>query len=397
MQETLLQSLPSNPLLAAGWLVLVFLGYLAIGVLPAAAAVYLVYFLLTLPMRRNERARIFIDALELGLRQGKTAEDSIIAVSASRDRSFGARFYLLAEYLRAGTRLSEALGQVPRLLQPQVAAMLHAGERIGDITKVLPACRQVLKDGVSQVRGALNYLILVVFVASPVLVLIPVMTSIKVLPRYRQIFSEMSGQQLPALSRFIFDEQSGFMVVQIATILFLWISLLAYLGGPRLSRWLGRIAPTAPDRIALLFPWRRKRMQRDFSSILALLLDTGMPEPEAVLLAGEATGHGAIIKKRAVAVAEALRQGVKLPDALKAFDAEGELKWRISNAAHNHTGFAKALAGWHETLDAKAFQLEQSAAQIATTIFVLINGFIVGCFVIGIFMALIQLTGSALW
>src|SRR5262245_11667392 len=145
--EMLLQSLPSNPLLAAGWVILMFVGYVVTGVLPAAAAVYLLYFLLTLPMRRNERARIFLDSLELGLLQGKTAEDSIIAVSASRDRSFGARFYLLAEHLRSGKRFSEALGQVPRLLPPQVTAMLHAGERIGDLTKVLPACRQVLKDG----------------------------------------------------------------------------------------------------------------------------------------------------------------------------------------------------------------------------------------------------------
>jgi type II secretory pathway component PulF len=397
MQESLIQSLPSNPLLAAGWMVLVFLGYVVVGVVPAVGAIYLLYFLLTLPMRRNERARIFLDSLELGLRQGKTAEDSIIAVSASRDRSFGARFYLLAENLRAGKRFSEALRQVPRLLPPQVAAMLHAGERIGDITKVLPACRQVLKDGVSQVRGALNYVILIVFVASPALVLIPLMFSVYVLPKYREIFVEMSGQQIPALSRFIFDGQRGFLVVQIATVLFIWIALLAYLGGPRLSHWLSRIAPSAPDRIALLLPWRRKRMQRDFSSMLGLLLDTGVPEPEAVLLAGEATGHGAIIKKRAAAVADALRQGIKLPEALKAFDDDGELKWRIANAAHTHTGFAKALVGWHETLDAKAFQLEQSAAQIATTVFVLINGVIVGCFAIGVFMALMQLTGSASW
>jgi type II secretory pathway component PulF len=397
MLENLLQSLPSNPLLAVGWLVLCFLGYLVLGALPAAAAVYLLYFLLTLPMRRNERARIFLDSLELGLRQGKTAEDSIIAVAASRDRSFGARFYLLAEYLRSGKRFSEALRQVPRLLPPQVSAMLHAGERIGDLTKVLPACRQVLKDGVSQVRGALNYVILVVFAASPVLVLIPLQFSVFVLPKYREIFLGMSGQQLPAFSRFVFDEQRGFLLFQAATVLLIWIALLAYLGGPRLSQWLGRIAPTAPDRIALLFPWRRKRMQRDFSSILALLLDTGMPEPEAVLLAGEATGHGAIIKKRAEAVAVALRQGIKLPDALKAFDDDGELRWRMANAAHHHNGFAQALAGWHETLDAKAFQLEQSAAQIATTFFVLINGFIVGCFVIGIFLGLTQLIGSALW
>jgi hypothetical protein len=151
MQENLLQSLSSNPLLAAGWMVLVFLGYTLLGVVPAAGAVYLLYFLLTLPMRRNERARIFLDSLELGLRQGKTAEDSIIAGSASRDRSFGARFYLLAEYLREGKRLSVAVRLVPRLLPPQVRRPaaepldIHGAMReVERVARVVGAAQHVL-------------------------------------------------------------------------------------------------------------------------------------------------------------------------------------------------------------------------------------------------------------
>jgi general secretion pathway protein F len=397
MQEALLQVLESGPVQTVAGMALLFLGYLLLGIAPAVAALYLLYFLLTLPMRRNERARLFIDALELGLRRGSTAEDTVISIASSGDRGLGRRFYRLAAQLRGGRRLPEALDRVPRLLPPQVAAMLRAGERIGDIGKVLPACRQVLKDGVSQVRGALNYVILVVMVASPALVLVPILFSIYVLPKYREVFVEMSGQALPPLSAFILDGQRSFVLIQMATLLFVWLAVLVYVGGPRLAGWLGRLAPGVPDRIALLLPWRRKRMQRDFSSILGLLLDAGMPEAEAVLLAGQATGNQSVARNRAVAVANALRNGITLPEALKAFDDGGELKWRISNAAYSRTGFARALAGWHAALDAEAFRLEQSAAQVATTSLVLVNGALVGLFVIGVFMALIRLTEAALW
>src|SRR4030095_6380685 len=115
MQDTLMQSLPSGPLHTLTTLVVLFLFYVVVGVLPSLAGAYLLYFLLTLPMRRNERARIFLDCLELGLSQGKMAEESIIAVSSSRDRVFGARFYVLGESLRSGARLSDALKLVPRL------------------------------------------------------------------------------------------------------------------------------------------------------------------------------------------------------------------------------------------------------------------------------------------
>jgi type II secretory pathway component PulF len=79
-------------------------------------------------------------------------------------------------------------------------------------------------------------------------------------------------------------------------------------------------------------------------------------------------------------------------------DDSGELQWRLSNALRGTGGFARALTGWHEALDAKAFQLEQTAAQVTTALLVLLNGFIVACILIGMFLPLIQLLNRAtLW
>ena len=94
----------------------------------------------------------------------------------------------------------------------------------------------------------------------------------------------------------------------------------------------------------------------------------------------------------------ALEQGTKLDDAVRAFDDSGEFHWRLTNATHARGGFLSALQGWHEALDARAFQLEQSAAQIFTTLLVLFNGLIVASVVIGMFIVLIDLLNQAtLW
>src|SRR6266852_4948102 len=103
-------------------LALLFVVYVLAGLLPVAGVVYLIYFLLTLPMRRNERARLFLDLLERGLKQGRTPERAIAEAAASRDRILGKRFQLLAAYLEDGMHLGEALDQVPRLLPPQLRA-----------------------------------------------------------------------------------------------------------------------------------------------------------------------------------------------------------------------------------------------------------------------------------
>jgi type IV pilus assembly protein PilC len=372
----------------------VFLVYLAL----VFGTSYLAYFLLTLPMRRRERARLFLDLIELGLKDGRSPETTIVAISHSRDRKLGVRFYLLAAFVQQGMRMSRALEMVPRLLPPQVVAMLKVGETTGDISKVLPACRKLLKDGISQVRGAINYLVLLAFGVTPLTIFVPIVLRAKVLPSYKAVFEGiLDGQALPALTRFVLENNGVAIAVQTAFLCFVWIALFVYIAGPRAQSWLARIHPGIPGWFSWQFPWRRKRLRRDFSAMLAVLLDAGIPESEAVRLAGEATNN-VVMEHRASRVCALLSGGVKLPDAVCDMGDSKELSWRLANALRSGRDFLRALAGWHEALDAKAFQLEQAAAQTTTTAMVLINGLIVGGIVIALFLALIQLVNeAALW
>ena len=396
MHDFLQGLLFAGPLDAIGRSVLMFLLYLLAGLLPICGILYVWYFLLTLPMRRNERARMFIDVLALGIDQGHAPEVTIKDISASRDRALGVRFHLLAAHLEGGLRLAEALERVPRLLPPQIVAMLKTGERIGDIRKVLPACRQLLNDGVSHVRGALNYVLVLAFLVTPLNLVVPLVLRVKVLPKFRQVFEDlMGGGPLPEFTRLVFASGNLLTGLQLALILFLVVILFGYIQGPP-WRWTRLLMPTSVvSWISWRLPWRRKRLQRDFSAMLTILLDSGVPEAEAVKMAGESTANRLVIR-RAARVSGLLQQGGKLPEALKAMDDTGELHWRISNAVQREGGFFRALKGWHEALDAKAFQSEQSAAQLTTTFLVLFNGAIVACVVIGVFAALIDVINAGL-
>src|SRR5215813_6237082 len=103
----------SDPIIAIALIFLVVL-CVAFSAVLSLASLYAMYFLLTLPMRRNERGRLFIDLLELGLKDGRTPEVAISEAASTRDLSLGARFHLLSAYLAQGLRLHEALVQVPR-------------------------------------------------------------------------------------------------------------------------------------------------------------------------------------------------------------------------------------------------------------------------------------------
>lgn len=393
------QVLFEDPFRTVGVIVLMLVLWVVVCLPLVGGILYLFYFLLTLPMRRNERARLFLDLLELGLKDGRTPEATVIEVSASRERAVGVRFHLLATHLQTGLRFSDALEKVPRLLPPQLRAMLKVGERIGDLAKVLPACRHLLKDGVSQVRGALNYLVILTFCITPFTVFIPVMVSVMIMPKFKEVFAGMSEGPLPAFTLLIFGlSNSGVLfAVQTAFLCLIWLAIVAYVGGPRLRGWLRRLPFGFLEGLLCRLPWRRKRLQRDFSAMLAVLLDAGVPETEAVALAAGATANSTFIQ-RAAKTRQQLDDGVKLPDALRAMDGSGELQWRLTNALHRRGGFLRALAGWHEALDARAFQLEQTAAQTTTTALVLLNGLTVAAIVIAVFLLLVQLINQAtLW
>src|SRR2546426_12612934 len=124
MIDSIEQLSRADPLQGVLTLVVCFALYIMLGLVPLCAFLYLIYFLLTLPMRRNERARLFLDLLELGLKEGRTPEAAIGDAAACQDRSLGFRFQLLASWLGTGLRLSQALEEAPRLLPPQIRAML---------------------------------------------------------------------------------------------------------------------------------------------------------------------------------------------------------------------------------------------------------------------------------
>jgi type II secretory pathway component PulF len=371
--------------------IVITLAILGIWALVLGGGLSLLHFLLSQPLRRAERARTILDLLETALRSGDPVEQTLISISHSRDQSLGVKFHLFVAWLERGLRLDEAFAKVPSLLPPQVVAMLKAGNRVGDLQKVQPACRQLLADSVSETRSALNYLVIITFVVSPATLFVFSLIAIMVFPKLKEI---AAGMEFGLAGPLYWLMANGrlFIAAQLLLQFFMWSAALCYVAGPRFRHWL-----PGHDLISWKLPWRRKRMQRDFSIMLATLLDAGMPEAEAIPLAASCTANY-VFETRAAQAVTALRQGQPLPRAIESMDDCGEFRWRLTNAAHSQSGFLAALGGWHDALNAKAFQQQQAAAQAISTALVLVNGLFVATVVIAVFSFLISIINAGcLW
>ena len=361
--------------------------------LPGGAFSVLIHYLLSLPMRRRDRALFFLDLVETVLQRGQPVEQAILAAAENRDRAIGVRFYMVAAHIEGGARLGEALEKVPRFLPPQITAILRAGEKLGDLKRVLPACREVLRVAPDTVRSTMHYMMAILLLFAPVACWIICLLSVLVIPKFKEVAAGSSAPLWP-LTQFVFENTFWLVAFEVVVFLALLSVAVIYIGGPGLVRWFQFRRVPVVDWITWRVPWKQKKLQRTFSAMLAVLLDGGVPEAEAVRLAGDSTANE-ICRRRARRVIAALEKGIKLDDAVRVFDDSGEFHWRLTNATHAHGGFLNALRGWHESLDAKAFQQEEAATHAVASGLVIMNGVVVGLIATAMFGILIAMMRAA--
>jgi type II secretory pathway component PulF len=368
--------------------------YAVLILVPGGAFSVVLHFLLSLPMRRRDRALFFLDLMETVLQRGQPLEPAILAAAENRDRAIGVRFYLLAAHIENGDRLGEALEREPRFLPPQVNAMLRAGEKLGDLKKVLPACREVLRIAPDTVRATMHYMVAILLLFAPIAIFMIFLITTFVVPKFKDVAAGMSVPLWP-IATFVFAITPQIIWFEMLLFIVLLMVAAIYIGGPGLVRWFQFRSVPVVDWITWRVPWKQKQSLRAFSAMLAVLLDGGVPEAEAVRLAGESTANE-ICRRRARRVIAALERGEKLDEAVRAFDDTGEFHWRLTNATHAHGGFLNALCGWHEALDAKAFQQEEAATHAMTSGLVILNGLVVALIATAMFGILIAILRGAL-
>jgi type II secretory pathway component PulF len=217
------------------WMIRDFLFWTFFWMLPMIVTVALCYFFLSLPARRNERARLFLELLETGLQQGQSPERTIVSASETRDRSLGVHFHLLAAHVEEGARLHMALERAPNLLPPAAAAAVKIGSSEGTLERMLPAARGMLEDVNSRMQGALNHVVLFVLVIVPTALFLMPMLSQFIWPKLQQTLMDMEVTP-PAFTSAVFANIGWITLIESVVLLSLLLLGFFYVGGPRLLR-----------------------------------------------------------------------------------------------------------------------------------------------------------------
>src|ERR1039457_4278460 len=258
-----------------------FVWYAMFILVPGGAFSITLHFLLSLPMRRRDRALFFLDLIETVVKRGQPVEQAILSAAENHDRAIGVRFFMVAAHIENGARLGEALEKEPRFLPPQINAMLRAGEKLGDLKKFLPACREVLRVAPDTVRTTMHYMVAILLLFAPVACWLIILLSVFVIPEFKALAAGMNYQVWP-LTVFVFEHTSWLVEFEMAIFALLMFVAVIYIGGPGFVRWFQFRSVPVVDWVAWHIPWKRKKLLRAFSAMLAVLLDGGVPEAVAV-------------------------------------------------------------------------------------------------------------------
>ncbi len=354
--------------------------------IPWAGATWLVYWLATLPWRRSERGRLFLEILGLGLREGKSVDVILGEACATRDRSIPVRMHWVAANLEGGKGLRDAMDQAGGFLSPDVRATLGWGLDHGYLDEAVVLCRERLEERPTASHGGI--------LGVAILLMLPCSTAglllflwVRVFPIFAMVIDATAGGILPArwapISWWI---EHGWVPASLALAAEGLVCVAAC--GRTLGPWSARVLPL--DRIESWLPWVRPRIQRRFVQLLTAGLDLGLGEPEAVVAAGAGTGN-AVWRRRSGWVADALRRGERLDAAIGLVDPTPEFRWRMSMALRRNQRAASSVRGWADDLEARAARNEMMAAQSMLTFVVLANALLVAFSAIAVYGLLAQL------
>lgn len=227
-------------------------------------------------------------------------------------RRFRNALRALADDVERGVPLDEAVAADAAAIPPHLRGIIRAGARSGDIGEVLGRFSAVAAVGAELKRSfwsALAYPTLAVVLAVALMAMVDGL----IVSRFEAIFSDF-GIQLPTMTRALLAVSHAVRVswpLLIGLVLALLVAwLFVMVGLPRASR------NALLARLPLIGPLWRYTASAQFCQLLAALLESRLPLPEALRLTGAGI-EDATIDLACRTMAASVEQGASLAAAME--------------------------------------------------------------------------------
>lgn len=298
-----------------------------------------------------------------------------------RRNNFDRRLERVAMRLESGYSLHDALCTVPGVASRETLLAAAVGEKTGQLDRCLRA--------VPRLRLAIIWFeafprIIYPFLVLSLILVVVTWHLIVIAPRFERIFADFGPSRMPALTKNLYAtmRELGFEFGLLVGLGFLGVILIATL-----------IACSATFRWHMPgVGWlSRMHLQSRGLKMLGILLDTGMPLPEALGILADSGYFGGPARQRWQLVREAVEAGEPFATPMQRQRLLPRSMMPLVEAAGRANNLPWALAELGEHLGKRAHRILERISLTVFPILIVITGVIVGAVALAFFLPMVNL------
>jgi|ETNmetMinimDraft_15_1059895.scaffolds.fasta_scaffold00211_7 type IV pilus assembly protein PilC len=306
----------------------------------------------------------------------------------------------LADSVQSGSTFSESLAQHPRIFDKLYVNMVKAGELGGVLEVVLTRLAEYQEKAhklKNKIVAAMVYPVIVMFIAVAILTFLMLF----IVPKFKEMFSDMGGAELPTISKVVFGF-SDFMMSQTPEFLgklappnAVWI-LFALFGVWLIFQFWGRtkggrrILDTIKLRIPLFGEIQRKSAVSRFSRTLGTLVTSGVPILQALNITKETAGN-VVISEAINKVHESVKEGESIVQPLQASKVFPSMVISMVDVGEETGQLPEMLLKIADVYDDEVDNAVTALTSVLEPIMIVFLALVVGAIVFALFLPLIKI------
>jgi type IV pilus assembly protein PilC len=301
----------------------------------------------------------------------------------------------LGDSVQGGSTFSESLAQHPKIFNKLYVNMVKAGELGGVLEVVLNRLAEYQEKAhklKNKIVSAMVYPVIVLFIAVAILLFLMIF----IVPKFKEMFSDMEGAELPLISELVFGF-SDFLITSNVWIIpnIVWLLLAAtgaYLGTMAWGR-----TPKGRDvidgvklRLPVFGDIQRKSAVSRFSRTLGTLVTSGVPILQALNITKETAGN-VVISKAIGDVYEAVKEGESIVTPLQGSGVFPNMVISMVDVGEETGQLPEMLLKIADVYDDEVDNAVTALTSILEPIMIVFLAVVVGAVVFALFLPLIKI------
>lgn len=323
------------------------------------------------------------------LRSGLPLLQSLDLLAARQKGELGDLLEQVRERVKGGEAFSEVIGSLGDAFPPLYAPTLEAGERSGELEKVIRRFvryQQLIRETRRKITSSLIYPLVLIGLS---FALIGVMT-VYVLPRFQDFFEGLEGE-LPLLTRAMmqlssFVRDRGLLFLAVAAVL--TVVFLQWRSTPR-----GKVAVDGWKlRVPVVGGIVQSLSVSEFCRSLGTLLAGGIPIVPALESAVGAVGN-AWVGSRLRPLPDDVRQGRSLADSLETTGVASDLVVSMARVGESTGALDTMLQDVSDFLDEQVETRMERLLSLLEPLMLIVMGLLVALILTSVYLPLYSLLG----